>query len=541
MPVTLLKTQDTDAVLHFPLAGLNVVSAFAKQPNMPIDQNIGWYARTTPYALNVRAYDVFAGKARGGSRPGLGKYVAQRLPGSVMNLNSVVGVGYDDPGGSMQTSSSGRLVTLVAVANGDIRIASAGSDSWVVPTNGNGALNASGVVFSAQNGPYLFFADGVHSKYYSPADNTVHDWVNTAGERPTDEDGNKSRLITTWQGCIVEAGLRKDSQNWFLTAVGNPFDNDYAPLSSTPTQAVAGNNSSLGKIGDVITSLMAFSDDVLIFGGDHSMWAMQGHPANGGQIIRISDAIGTAWGAPWCTDPYGNLYFFSNRCGIYRIDPTAARPQPVRISQPIEPLLATVNTGANTISMAWSDARQGIHLFVTRTSGPFQATHLFYESRTNAWIMDRFANKMHNPLCCTSFDGNNASDRVVLIGSWDGFVRYLNPDATDDDGVAIQSAVIIGPLLTENMDEIMAMEMQGVFAEEGGSVTWEAFVGKTAEKALSSPAVLSGTWGPGRNYTVPVMRSGNAIYLKILATNPWAMESIRVSLRGLGPVLRRGA
>lgn len=540
MPVNLLRTRDTEQTLHFPLGGINVVSAFGKQPNVPVDQSIGWYARTTPSAFNVRVYDQGASRARGGSRPGLSRYISKRLPGSIMNVNAIVGVGYADPGGGpVQSSSSGRLVTGVVVANGNIRIWGAGADDYVTPTNGTGALNPTGLVFSAVNDAKMFFADGAHSVYYSPADNTVHPWVATDGTLPVDGDGNLPRLIWTWAGRTGLSGLIKDPQNWFLSALGDPFNYNYNPFPSNATQAIAGNNSTIGKIGDVITCPIPFNDDVMIFGCDHSIWAMQGNPTDGGRLIRVSDAIGLAWGAPWCSDPYGNVYFFSNRCGIYKMDPTQARPTPVRISQQIEPLLATVNTGANTISMAWDDRWQGFHVFVTRTAGPYRAVHLFYESRTNAWFTDRFANRMHNPLCCCSFDGNTTEDRVVLIGSWDGFIRFLNPAATKDDGVPIESSVVIGPILTNTADEILQTEMQPIFAEMGGDVRYDIFTGKTAEAALASASSLSGTFVTGRNHTVPIMRRGNAIYQKFSATTPWAMEACRIAVRGLGPVLRR--
>lgn len=541
MPVSLLKTRDTESVLHFPLGGINVSSPFGKQPNVPIDKDIGWYARTTPLAINVRGSDQLLFKDRGGSRAGLDRLISARFPGVILGLNTVVGVGYADPGGGVQSSNSGRLVDMVVVCNGNIRIASMGSDNYVTPTNGNGALNSSGLSFSAQNGGKLFFADGTHTKYYQPSDNTVHDWVLEEGEFPH-VGANYFRLIATWQGRTVTAGLEDDPQNWFATAIGNPNNFNYFPTEPLATQAVQGGNSSLGKIGDVITAIIPFSDDICIFGGDHTIEALQGNPADGGRRIEITDGIGIAWGAAWCRDPYGNLYFFSNRTGIYKIDPQSPRPNPVRISQAIEPLLATVNTGSNTICMAWDDRWQGFHTFVTRTAGPAAAVHLFYEARTNAWFMDKFTDPMNNPLCCCTIDGNTADDRVVVLGSWNGYVNWLNPAATKDVGVAIASSVVIGPLLTNDIEEIMAIKMQAVFGETTiGPVKYEIFTGKTAEKALSSSPALSGFFGVGRNFTVPVMRSGNAIYLKLSATTPWAMEKVKIALKGLGLVLGWGA
>ncbi len=541
MPVDLLKTRDTDSTLHFPLGGINVASAFAKQPNVPIDQEIGWYARTTPAAFNVRAFDQLDGQTRGGSRGGLTRYIRSRLPGGIMNINSVVVVNPED---AVQSSSSGRQVTGVFVANGNVRIAGAGASVYTTPTNGTGALNATGVVFSAPNNGKLFFADGTNYKYYDPADNTVHAWVATAGTLPADGDGNKPRLICTWHGCTVLSGLLGDPQNLYLSKVGDSFNFDYSPTPASPLDAVALNASPLGRIGDVVTCLISFTDDVLIIGCDHEIWCLQGHPNDGGRLVRATDAVGMAWGSPWCSDPQGNIYFFGSDCGIYRVDPLSPRPQPVRISHQIDPQLATVNTGANTISMAWDRAQQGFYCFVTRTAGPYRAVHLFYEARTNGWFNVRFKNRMHNPLCCYVFDGNTPTDRVVLIGSWDGYLRFLDPAATKDDGENIESSVVIGPLLTNNLDKIIVLAMQAVLGERSGQVRYEILVGRTSQEALSSTPTLSGYWdasASGRNFTVPVNRDGYAVYLKMSATEPWAMESVRATVRGLGPVLRRGA
>jgi hypothetical protein len=536
MPVQLLKTQDTESVLHFPLGGINVASAFKKQPNVPIDQSLGWYARTTPIAENVRSYDT-EGILRGGVRSGLTKYLRNRFPGAIMGIGSVVIV---DSGGAVQSSNVGRLVTNVFVANGNVRIAAAGAEGFTIPTNGTGALISTGLVFGAANGGKYFFADGTNDKYYDPSDNTVHAWVATAGSIPRDSANNRARLIVNWHGCICLAGFEEDPQNLYLSAVDNPFDWDSFADPYLATSAVVLNASPLGTIGDVITSLIPFGDDILLIGGDHTTWALQGHPNDGGRLVNISDAMGMAWGAPWCTDPGRNVYFFGSDCGIYKMDPGAGRPQPIRISQQIDPLLATVNTGANTISMIWHRSLQGFFLFCTRTAGPAAAVHLFYEARTNAWFKVTFKNPMFNPLCCYCVDGNTADDRVAIIGSWDGYVRALNPTALDDDGEPIISKVAIGPLLTNSGDQLKMLDMRVDLAEASGEVRYDIFTGKTAEAALASVSSRGGVIQAGRNSTVSIERSGYALYVQYSASVPWAMESATVNIRGLGPVLRRG-
>lgn len=523
--------------LAFPGAGIDVSAPYGRQPVRPLPN--GGHARTTPSATNVRHYEPTTNRARGAQRHGLAKYINAQVNGTalIQGLNVVSGVGYSAPGGGVQTSQSGRVVTLCAFSGGTMKVADAGATTWTSVTGGTGCVNSSGIVSSAANGQKLWIVDGTNSKVYDPATNAVSAWTATAGTFPVDSAGNKPRHICTWRGRTVLSGLLKDPANWFLSRVGDPRDFDYSPVSPSADQAVAGNNSTLGLVGDVITGLIPFNDDILIFGGDHSLWALRGDPMHGGQLDLISDAIGMAWGEAWCRDPHGTLYFISNRLGIYAMEPGSA---PVRISQAIESLLADVNTGTNTVRCLYDDRAQGFHVFITRTASAAATTHYYYERRSGSWWQDSFGNNNHNPLCCTTFDGNTATDRVGLVGSWDGYVRYFKTDATNDDGTTISSSVVIGPLVSKDMDELLCKDVQAVLATGSGSVTYAIHVGATAEEALSSTAVVTGTWAAGRNVTTFVRRSGHAIYVKLSATSPWAMEQIRARLAARGKVRRRG-
>lgn len=537
MATTRLASGEIETFCHFPFAGLDVSRSFGRQP---VRQAGTRYSRTTPHAYNVRAYDALDGRMRGGSRTGLAKYIATQVSSEnlIQGLGTVIGTGYSAPGGNVQSSSSGRLVTLVAVSNGNIKIANPGDTAWTTPTNGTSALNTSGLVFSAANAGKLYLVDGTNNKVYDPATNTVSAWTASAGTLPVDASGNKPRNIATWRGRTVLWGLLDDPQNWFMSRVDAPTDFDYSPLSLTPTQAVAGNNSTLGLIGDVLNTGIPFTDDQFIWGGDHSIHMIQGDPMDGGRILPLSNSIGMAWGQPWCQGPHGEIYFFSNQCGVYVLTP--GNPL-VRISQPIDNLLKTVNTGSNTIRMVWDDRWQGFHLFVTRTAGASTAVHAFYEARAGAWFLDTFANNNFNPLACCQFDGNTSDDRVALIGSWDGYVRFLDPDALTDDGYDIESSVMIGPFNTDNMDEVMLMEMQALMGETSGDVTYSVHLGRSAEQAFAADAVETGTWTEGRNVTEYIRRSSHASYIKISSVNPWAMEEIRLKLHTLGQTRRRGA
>lgn len=439
-----------------------------------------------------------------------------------------------------QSSQSGRVVNLVAVSQGNVYVARPGDSTWITPANMSGAtppLNYTGIVYSTVLNQKLYFFDGTNEAYFDPADMTVRPWTASAGTMPRDSLNNKPRLGCTWRGCIVSAGLILEPQNWFVSAVDDATDYDYGDINNPGTQAIAGTNSPQGIVGDVVTSLCPFTDDVLIFFCDHSIYLMSGDPRQGGQLDLVTDTIGGTWGICWARDPYGTLYFMSNHMGLYSM---RVGEQPVRLSRPIEQLLQPVDTGQKNIRLAWDDRYQGLRVFLTDLDGPVADTHYFWEGRTGSWVQQEFANNDHNPLCCVTYDGNRPDDRAVVFGSWDGYVRAFNPSATTDDGTTIASEVWIGPLVTKDLDELLCHNLQAVMGTSSGSVTYEVYVGASAEAALASTAVVSGTWTAGRNLTVPVRRSGHAIYVRITSTNQWAMEQIRMRIDTQGKVRRRG-
>lgn len=69
--------------LAFPTAGVNISTGYDKQP-----------AQTTPLGRNVRGFETLTNRARGGSRPGLSKYVASRVNGAhlIQHLGLVVSI-----------------------------------------------------------------------------------------------------------------------------------------------------------------------------------------------------------------------------------------------------------------------------------------------------------------------------------------------------------------------------------------------------------------------------------------------------------------
>jgi hypothetical protein len=529
--------------LHYPKGGIDRSRAAWNQPwrqGPPLPDGEPTRIYTCHEAVNVRTYDPLTSRLRGGSRIGLKRYIRTPVVADwiVQHLNTVVGVREDV---ATQSSLLGRVVTGIAVSQGVVYWFEPGGTALTAATSTASttpALSFTGVMASAPNNQKLYIVDGVHYRVFTPITNAVADWTATAGSLPEDADNNTARLIETWRGRTVLSGLLEDSQNWFMSEVSDPTNFDYSPTSQTPTQAVAGNNSRLGLIGDAITALMAFTDDELIFGGNTTLYVMRGDPMAGGEVDLITNSVGVAFGKAFCQDPRGTIYFMSNTGSVYAMTP---KSMPEKISAPIDSILKDIDIGSVAVHCQWSDRERGMHVFVTSLDAAEPTDTHYFWSETNSWSKTKFANKRHNPLASCTIDGNTPNDRVVLIGSRNGYVMSFDPDAEDDDATPIQSEVWIGPLLTKNFDEVMLKYLQPVLARSSGSVSWAVHVGRTAEDALNSTAVSSGTWEAGRNYSDTVRRAGHAIYVKLTSTNRWAMEAIRASLsNNLSKVRRRG-
>lgn len=397
------------------------------------------------------------------------------------------------------------------------------------------------VVFSAQNGAYVYYVDGTRYKRYDAYNNVTEDWTASSGSLPSDVNLETARLIETWHGRTVLAGLRSDPQNWFMSAVNDPRDWNYSPTSTSESQAVAGNNSPAGKVGDAITSLVPYSDDVLLIGGDHSIYAITGDPMAGGRIDLISESIGMAWGRPYCKDPAGVLWFFSSRCGIYRMVPGQLLE---RVSQPIDEKLAAINLATNIVRMAWDDRQQGLHVFIAPLAAPGATTHYWFDARNKAWFPDVFADTDHDPKAVYVFDADDPNDRVLVLGSWDGYLRTFGADAQDDDGTPIDSYVLLGPLQASLDGTFMLRSFEAILAKDSADLDWGAMIANTCEQALVAAQKPKGTLTKGRNTWRAVRRSGRAGYLRLgykKKAAGWTFERLTADLYLYGQQRRRAA
>lgn len=441
-----------------------------------------------------------------------------------------------------QTSFAGQMSSRVTwqlgIAGGTV--ACFDRQGVVAVTNGSSALSAiRPVIHSAVNGSKIFFADGTSTKYWNAPTNTVSTWTPTAGSLPVDNAGNRPRLICTWRGGIMQAGLAGDPQNWFLSRRGDPLDWDYEPDFPDEAQACAGNNTPAGLCPDIINSLVPFSDNLFVFGGDHTLWWLTGDPmVQGSQMQLLSDITGMAWGLPWCLDPLGVLWFFGSRGGVFKLEPGG---KPERISGPIDERLASVPLASTVVRLAWDDRRQGLHLFLTPIVATDDGEHYWFDARANGPWLDVFGDSNMNPKAIDVFDADDPDDRVLLLGGQDGYVRQFDPAAGDDDGEPIDSFVFLGPIALKGGAGFLVKDLQGTIATGSDDVDWQLHVGNSPQAALAADTAQAGVWSAGRNRSVAIRRFGQAAYLEIGRNEEgtWALEQIFAVLHPAGRARQR--
>jgi len=340
--------------------------------------------------------------------------------------------------------------------------------------------------------PYIYFADTTSYKRLNLNTATVSTWTSAAGDMPLDASGNTGRLLALYRNRLVVSGLPEDPQNWFMSASGNPRNFDYDPSPSSALQAVAGNNSDAGLVGDIITALIPHGDDTLIFGGDHTIWKLSGDPAEGGRIDNISYSAGILGQDAWTRDTFGNTYIMSTN-GLMRIPVGSNTPEPISAGR-LDSTFRSIDRSVLRTILVWDRDREGLYIFTVTAGQPDDApTAYWYDARTDSFWPLVFPTII-GPTAVLVFDGDAADDRALLMGGRDSFIRTPDITAKDDavtTGVeAVESFVDIGPVHSESTAErVVVTDLQCTLSEDSDAVQLQVYAGQQPEQSIKSMTI----------------------------------------------------
>lgn len=380
----------------------------------------------------------------------------------------------------------------------------------------------------------LFITDGKSMFVVDPKLDTVVPYKPKSGGEflPT------CKILMAWSDRLVGARPADNGHNWFMAKKGDPFNCDIFPFTVTEAQAVEGSDSRTSTNSDTINGIFAIRDDLAVFLCDHSIQRMTGDPMAGGTFHPISSAVGGSFGKSGCLDPFGTFYCFSSRGGVYRLGSDATTLDSLTIDK-ISRRLEALDLTTNRVELVWSTEEDGLHVYVVPFGrGNVHVEHYFWERQTNAWHVDEFGTDAvtnMQPTCAFVVDGDLPNDRRLVMGCEDGYIRFLDKTATNDDGFPIESFGLIGPITPANDGmEFLFTDFEIVLAAQQYGARYYLYASDTANDP--GDVIFHGELRPGRNKILQRVR-GASVWLGIGTADlngSWAVESIAARAEQMG-------
>ena len=454
--------------------------------------------------LNVMPADAFRRRVRLGTRPATNRIYKFAGGAQIQCMVRCISYNGDPPV---------RKDRIFIIAAGKLYYFDANSTAPVQVTKVNGStgvtaaqLNTTGRVSGIQLGRYLYLLD---TTYYGTNPNTRSaywkvdlldsglDLTNWHGSTNGPEDHIRNQIGTNYYfpQCIQRYGARimlggiKGIENvWFGSAVGDP-GNFSADATPTGGEAIAGNvaNTTIGPAGDEIIAIIPLGEQSILFAGKRSLTYLTNDPSidpTTARLAVLSNTIGIVGPKAWCEGPEKSVYMLGQD-GLYRL-----RPNDFSVDRANLVSLNKLDSFFNGLRFDLLDPvlhydveRRGVWIFLTRTDGPENSTHLFYSEQTDGF----FPIKLHDPempgvtnVCqAPTADGRNQImlcaygsmigffDQRLVTGA-DGFPGsgYSDPSAAGPSTTQqkldqmIQCTLSIGPMLATQPNLVMVKEIQ---------------------------------------------------------------------------------
>jgi hypothetical protein len=434
-------------------------------------------------------------------------------------------------------NTPGRATVVAAVRGRKLYTLNKSGPSWVdrgfvVPEQASGTDSyhtSSATVF----GERYFVNNGLYTKY-DPIAQTLEVVTAKRGKIP-----DNCRLTASYRGRWVVARNDTEPFNIFASAVGDPTDWDFSPPVPSVTQAFGGSNQETTRNPDVVNALAPFYDDVLLVGGNNSITQYRGDLSDLGQIDYFTDVTGMAFGNSWALSPEGLMYFFGSRGGVWVMSPRSdGRTQPpVEITRDtIAEELRLIDLSQRAPHLVWDVRAQGLHVYLTPLSSSPDVTteHWWYDARTKSWWPMTYGATNLHPYCAAVLDGVTADDRMVALGSDDGYLRVYDEEQQTDDGTAIASSVTIGPLPRVEFDsELRISSLQAVLGHSGTGCTFKLYASDDPVKPAAH--VATGTFTVGNASRVVARARGAYIWIELSSTTgSWSLESLMADMHAAG-------
>lgn len=407
------------------------------------------------------------------------------------------------------------------LVNGTYKISAIGSGELTLTANWGTGTGTGTATVRIERAP----------KVYDPVAQSLAIMTATAGTVPTG-----CPLIATYRGRIVLAGPPVNPHLWWMSAQDAPLDFDFTVADSNAQRAIEGESSDAGKVAKPLTGLIAGGDDYLIFANRDELWVLRGDPAFSGSMDCLSRTVGMIDKGAYCFGPGGEIFILTLD-GIYAIPPGIGQPQKFsRDRLPNE--LIEIDPNQYEVTMAYDIVDEGIHIFLSGKQKSDRRSWWVDWSTKSFWPVDLADTS--EPFSVTTLGAKDATQRVVLLGCRDGYLRAFNDASEDDDGTAITSYLWFGPVGFAGSDyqEGRTQEIIGTLGAASGNVTWSAYRASTHEGVLNASSFATGTLAAGLNRKHRPVGRGRAFGLKLAgatASRAWDLDSLAMVIEAAGP------
>lgn len=339
---------------------------------------------------------------------------------------------------------------------------------------------------------------------------------------------------TTYRDRLVAWGGSGD-QAIYMSRQGNHSDFEFGKSVGDGGRALVFQLSEAGEVGGEPTAFVSHKDQYALAATRSSLWSIHGDPAGDGTLRCVHRQVGIVSQTAWCKAVDDVIFLARN--DLYRVQASGAGLDNLTKGNIPEEMLGLSSSDA--ISLGYAHNEQGVYIFLGGCD------HWFYHIPTNSFWPMEFPAGM-DPLATAEVEGE------LLLTCADGVVRTFQVDS-DDDGTAIESHLLIGPLLMDTpLTNGRLLNLQGLLGQLSEDVTWHAIVADSAEEAVANAAdaiaawqvgdttsarayaAYSGTLVAGRSHICYPRVRGIWLVLWLHASGPWSYESLLIETTSSG-------
>ncbi len=312
-------------------------------------------------------------------------------------------------------------------------------------------------------------------------------WLNWTLSTGTFPDGGSNIMALCW-GRVFMNSIQNPHQ-WFATRINDPLDlllvvDDVASAQNSQATKKA------GLVGDQLIAMIPYKGNTMVFGCLNNMFVMRADPAKGGFFTTLSDTTGIFSDESYCWDGKNNLYFMGSD-GIYGLTAAAiieGQP-PTNLTKEHLPKLISnlgLNRRTDRVTMEYDKDRYGIEISVSQYDGVWSA--IFWLDLRTGGVFPEEYQEAHTPTILAYFDSRVKSQRTLLAGCNDGYIRKWDETEKSDDGAAaIKSEVLLGPIVGQNIRAKVSLDELSIRTGiDTDSITASVYSGLTAQHLIKN-------------------------------------------------------